>query len=269
MTGERLLFRRTGKLGGEAHHIPCAALRVELPLVREDCRREASWASESGCLTERALSTLGRRASFDREPMKTLHQPTFFSWSRFDEARNVDFHGYAIIRPGGVVLVDPMPMSAHDLAHLDALGTISAVMVTNSDHTRAAQELAARSNAELLGPRAEAEGFPIPCSRFVGEGDEVAPGIVVMELHGSKTPGELALVVDDTTLITGDLVRAHRAGALTILPDAKLADRALAVASVRRLAALDRIDAVLVGDGWPVFRDGHRALVELAGSLES
>ena len=39
------------------------------------------------------------------------------------------------------------------------------------------------------------------------------------------------------------------------------------VESVRRLAALDTIEAVLVGDGWPVFRDGHRALSELARSL--
>jgi hypothetical protein len=51
------------------------------------------------------------------------------------------------------------------------------------------------------------------------------------------------------------------------LPDAKLVDRARAIESVRRLAALDTIEAVLVGDGWPVFRDGHRALSELARSL--
>ena len=88
------------------------------------------------------------------------------------------------------------------------------------------------------------------------------------EQRESKTPGELALLVDDTTLITGDLVRAHRAAALTMLPDAKLVDRARAVDSVRRLAALERVEAVLVGDGWPVFRDGHRALAELARSLD-
>lgn len=199
--------------------------------------------------------------------MKTLHQPTMFSWSCFDEARNIDFHGYAIVRAEGVVLVDPMPMSAHDLAHLVALGPVAAVVVTNSDHTRAAQELAARTNAPLVGPRAEAETFPIGCERFIGEGDEVVPGMVAMELHGSKTPGELALLVDGTTLITGDLIRAHRAGALTLLPDAKLADRSRAIESVRRLATLDTIEAVLVGDGWPVFRDGHRALSELARSL--
>jgi hypothetical protein len=177
--------------------------------------------------------------------VKTLHQPHFFSWSRFDEPRNIDFHGYAIVRPEGVVLVDPMPMSEHDLAHVDALGPVIAVVVTNSDHTRAVQELAGRSGAAVLGPRAEAANFPIRCTRFLGEGDEVVPGIVVVELHGSKTPGELALVVDATTLITGDLIRAHRAGALTLLPDAKLVDRARAVESVERLAAMSAVDGAL------------------------
>lgn len=90
----------------------------------------------------------------------------------------------------------------------------------------------------------------------------------MLELQGSKTPGELALLVDGTTLITGDLVRAHRGGALSMLPDPKLSDRALALASVKRLAAIDTIEAVLVGDGWPMFRDGHQALVELAGAVE-
>ena len=31
----------------------------------------------------------------------------------------------------------------------------------------------------------------------------------VLALHGSKTPGELALVLEDTILVTGDLVRGH------------------------------------------------------------
>ncbi|MFT5686005.1 MAG: hypothetical protein ACI8RZ_006960, partial [Myxococcota bacterium] len=92
-------------------------------------------------------------------------------------------------------------------------------------------------------------------------------GLTAVALSGSKTPGELAFVLDGATLITGDLVRAHRAGSLMILPDAKLTDRAAAVASVKRLAALPGIEAVLVGDGWPIFRGGGEALTELAASL--
>jgi glyoxylase-like metal-dependent hydrolase (beta-lactamase superfamily II) len=85
----------------------------------------------------------------------------------------------------------------------------------------------------------------------------------VIELQGSKTPGELCVILEEDTLVAGDLLRGHRAGRLNLLPDAKLADKAQAIASLERLVALERLDAVLVGDGWPVFRAGAAALREL------
>jgi hypothetical protein len=199
--------------------------------------------------------------------MKSLHRPDLYAWSTFDEARNVDFHGLCWTRPEGNVLVDPLPLSPHDRAHLAALGGAAWIVVTNSDHTRDAEAIARWTGARIAGPAAEREGFPIACDRWLGEGDSVVPGLVVHALHGSKTPGELALVLDGATLVTGDLVRAHRAGSLMILPDAKLVDRGAAIASVKRLAALPGIDTVLVGDGWQAFGNGGDALRALAASL--
>lgn len=193
--------------------------------------------------------------------MKRLHRPDLFAWSCFDESRNIDFSSVAWIRPGGNVLIDPLPMSDHDRAHLESLGGAALIIVTNSDHVRGAQGLAQHLRARLCGPRAERETFPLPCDDWLGEGDEPAPGLHVLEMHGSKTPGELALVLEETTLITGDLVRGHVGGSLNLLPDAKLVDRSRALASVKRIIEEHpRIEAVLVGDGWPVFRDGARAL---------
>lgn len=199
--------------------------------------------------------------------MKRLHRSDLYCWSHLDEARNIDFHGYAWIRPGGNVLIDPMPMTPHDEAHLDALGGAAIVVLTNSDHVRGVAQIVARWDARVLVPAAERGAFSCPTDGGLSDGDEVAPGLVAMALDGSKTPGELALVLDGTTLWCGDLVRAHEAGRLTMLPDAKLADRAAAIASIRRLASLPDVDAVLVGDGWPVFRDGGRALRELLSAI--
>lgn len=199
--------------------------------------------------------------------MKRLHRPDLYAWSVFDEARDVDFHGLLWQRPEGNVLVDPLPLSDHDRRHLAELGGARFIVITNSDHTRAAREIAAMTGAALLGPAAERATFPFPCDRWLADGDEVVPGLRVLALDGSKTPGELALLLDGTTLITGDLVRAHHADALMMLPDAKLVDRAAAVDSVRRLAALPGVEAVLVGDGWQVFRGGGLLLRELAARL--
>ncbi len=199
--------------------------------------------------------------------MKRLHRPDLFGWSVFDESRNLDFHGLVWKRDAGNVVVDPLAMTAHDTAHLAEIGRVAHVVVTNSDHVRDAMVHVERDGATLIGPAGEREGFPLACSRWLGDGDEVVPGLVAHALDGSKTPGELALVLEEKTLITGDLVRAHEGGRLCMLPDAKLADRDAAVASVRRLAALPGIETVLPGDGWPIFRGGGDALTELADSL--
>lgn len=199
--------------------------------------------------------------------MKRTHRPDLFCWSRFDEARDMDFNGYAWLRAGGSVLIDPLPLSDHDRAQVERAGPVAWIVVTNSDHTRAASNLAKQLGASLAGPAAEQASFPFACDRWLRDGDELISGLRVLELQGSKTPGELALVLEGTTLITGDLVRAPAGGGLRILPDDKLRDRAAAVASVRRLAEHGELAAVMVGDGWPVFRDGHARLRELASSL--
>jgi glyoxylase-like metal-dependent hydrolase (beta-lactamase superfamily II) len=199
--------------------------------------------------------------------MKALHRSDFFGWSVFDPSRNIDFHSVLWKRPGGNIVIDPLPLTDHDAAHLDALGGALLIVVTNSDHVRATAALAERTGARVAGPRAEREQFPVHCDEWLGEGEEPAEGLRVYELQGSKTPGELALSLDGSVLVFGDLVRAHQGGRLNLLPDAKIKDKASAKASVERLAALEKTEAVLVGDGWPVFRDGKRALEELVRGL--
>jgi glyoxylase-like metal-dependent hydrolase (beta-lactamase superfamily II) len=195
--------------------------------------------------------------------MKLLHRPDLYCWSDFNTERNLDFHSIAWIRSAGNVLIDPLPLSDHDWAHLQSLGGASWIAITNSDHLRASQEIAEKTGAQIAAPQGERDTFPIPVDRWLADGDSLVLGLEAIELHGSKTPGELALLLQETTLITGDLVRAHQAGSLMLLPDGKLADRDRALDSVRRLAALSQIETVLVGDGWSVFHNGHDRLQAL------
>lgn len=193
--------------------------------------------------------------------MKRLHRPDLYGWSVFDHDRNLDFHSVLWVRDDGNVVIDPLPLSSHDRAHLEELGGVATIVVTNSDHIRDAQALAADTGATIVGPRGEEGVFE--AGRWVGDGEEIVPGLTAIALDGSKTPGELALLLEGTTLVTGDLVRAHQGGALTLLPDPKLRDKSRALESLQRLVDLPGVEAVLVGDGWPVFRDGAARLAEL------
>ena len=200
--------------------------------------------------------------------MKRLNRADLYGWSVFDEARNIDFHSVLWVRDGGNIAIDPLPMSAHDQAHLEALGGVEWIVITNSDHIRDAAGLAKRTDAGMMGPRQESANFPLHCQRWLAHEVEVVHGLHALELDGSKTPGELALVLEGATLITGDLVRCHEGGKLCLLVDEKLASKRDARTSVRSLSYLPEVETVLVGDGWPVFRGGKQALEELAASLE-
>jgi glyoxylase-like metal-dependent hydrolase (beta-lactamase superfamily II) len=57
--------------------------------------------------------------------------------------------GIAWVRSDGNVLIDPVSLSEHDLAHLNALGGAAWIIVTNSDHVRAANELAQITGAQV------------------------------------------------------------------------------------------------------------------------
>ena len=200
--------------------------------------------------------------------MKRLHRPNLFGWSAFNEDRNIDFHSAVWVRPEGNVVIDPLPLSDHDEAHLRELGGVAWIVITNSDHVRDAIRLAENTSAQLMGPSQEANNFPVECARWLTEGDQVVPGMLALELEGSKTPGELALLLDGSTLITGDLIRAHEGGALCLLPKEKLSDKRKAIASLRRLTLLPELEALLPGDGWPVFRDAKFLLQELLRNLD-
>lgn len=196
--------------------------------------------------------------------MKPLHRKDLYCWSVFNPERNLDFHSVLWVRPEGNVLIDPLPLSAHDQDHLRMLGGAEFIVITNSDHCRDASHIAKATGAEIYGPAQERHDFPLACKRWLHDKDEVLPGLIAYELNGSKTPGELALVLNGDTLITGDLIRGHTAGELCMLPEGKLADAAAAKQSVRHMANLPGIKTVLVGDGWPVFQYGGAALKDLA-----
>jgi hypothetical protein len=220
--------------------------------------------------------------------MKQLHKPNLWSWSLFNEERNLDFHSVFWGRPGGNVVIDPLPLSEHDAAHVARLGGVKDIILTNSDHARAATVLqeqlqwlgsriaggavvggADSGRARIWGPALEPAFLAALHAQPLRAEHDLGAELQVIELQGSKTPGELCLLLEGDTLVTGDLIRGQRAGRLQLLPDAKLADRAQAIRSLERLAKLEQIEAVLVGDGWPVFRSGALALKELLHELQT
>jgi len=199
--------------------------------------------------------------------VKQLHRSDLFNWSEFNEERNIDFNGTLWLCSAGNVLIDPVKLTEHDINHLESLGGAAHVIITNSDHVRDAAKILLITGAKCWGPAAEKEDFPISCDGWLSEEEQPIKGIEVFCLNGSKTPGELALLIDNKTLVTGDLIRSHEGGHLRMLPEAKLQNRELALKSIKRMASITNIQAVIPGDGWPVFNYGHEALLTLSQEI--
>ena len=82
--------------------------------------------------------------------MKRLHRSDLYGWSQFDKERNIDFQSVLWVRPAGNVIVDPLPLSDHDQNHLNKLGGAAWIVITNSDHIRAAAAVAQLTGAKYL-----------------------------------------------------------------------------------------------------------------------
>ena len=83
--------------------------------------------------------------------MKRVLFDDFYSWSVFNERRQIDFNGHLWVRDEGNVLIDPAAMIESDLQQLQQLGGAAWIVLTNRDHEREAAVFQERTGAS--GPR--------------------------------------------------------------------------------------------------------------------
>ena len=181
-----------------------------------------------------------------------------WSWSRWQPDRGVDFNGYFIESGEGNLVVDPIEPDEGTLAALVERG-VATIVVTNRDHERSARNVAAATGAKIVASALDAPTLNHPVDGTLLPGQFVH-GWTVLGLEGFKTAGEIALYDRGrAAAIVGDAIWGAPAGALTLMPDAKLADPARAALSARIFRALS-IDHLLVGDGASIFGNARAAL---------
>ncbi len=206
--------------------------------------------------------------------MKSTILETVRHWGVYQPDRRIDFNGFFWSRPEGGLLIDPMPLEADSLAELRDAGGAAWILVTNRDHWRASAELARTLGSRIAAPAADRGRFGAEAAAvdlwFEGEADLPAPlgeHLGLRWIAGGKSSREPVLVLRaEGALLFGDVVRSHVSGRLTLLPDAKLADRAQVVRDVRALADLEP-NALLLGDGDSLFRGAAEEFRRFLDSL--
>lgn len=188
--------------------------------------------------------------------------PGVFTWSFFSPEKRIEFNGWYVVSPGGPVIVDPPPCGEEILSEIEERGLPRAVILTNKDHVRDSEAFASRFRAPILIHQADAPLVNVRIGGLFNHGDELPGELTAIRVPDAKSQGECALLLRRANaIILGDAMIGRPAGQLNLLPPEKFADAARAREGIRVL--LDyAFDAVLVGDGSPIPKGGHKAIEE-------
>ena len=186
-----------------------------------------------------------------------------FTWQWFSEPHNYNFNGHFIRHAGGNLCVDPVEPSEDDLAELARQG-VARILITNRNHSRAANKIRARTGARTAihpadWPHARSEGAELDDELKIGE--KAGPFVVVGA--PGKSLGEVVLHWPERNiLLVGDAVVGDPPGKCKLLPDKVVDDPARLRDTARELLSLD-FDILLVGDGVPILQSAKERLREL------
>ena len=115
------------------------------------------------------------------------------TWSWFSQTHGYDFNGHLIRHPGGNICVDPVEPSEADLDAIAGEG-VTRIILTNRNHSRAANRVRARTGARTAIHADDADharGQDTELDGDVTVGGRIGP----LEVIGAagKSPGEVAL----------------------------------------------------------------------------
>ena len=184
--------------------------------------------------------------------------PSLSIWQTYDPALKADLFSTAITTRNGSFLVDPIPLADAAIAQLLKAGSVSGVIVTNSNHLRASADFAARFSVPIF---AHAETFPdqaFPGTK-VGDGGKIFDELAVIGIEGAAA-GEIVLhsAPNGGTLITGDALINFEPYGFTFLPHKYCSNEKQMRSSLRKLLA-HKTERMLFAHGPPILsRAGER-----------
>ncbi len=191
------------------------------------------------------------------------------TWSWFSEPHGYDFNGHLLRHPGGNICIDPVEPTQDDMAALVREG-VAWIILTNRNHSRAANRVRARTGARTAihaddADHARSQDTELDDGLRVG--DTVGP-LQVVDAAG-KSPGEVALLWPERgILIVGDAIIGNPPGQCGLLPERVMDDPARLRKSLRKLLDLD-FDILLVGDGESILRNAKARLEELVETFSN
>ncbi len=187
-------------------------------------------------------------------------------WNVYEESVKTDLYGTAVRAEEGWVFVDPVDLAAEAMNFFKKRGPVTAIVLTNSNHWRAASLFREWFSAPVfVHPEAVGELLETP-DGVLAPGRMVGGSLSVVELPGAG-PGEIALFDPRGRLHVGDALVNLDSTGLAMLPEKYCQNRGLLGRSLRRILELP-VNFVTFAHGLPLDTDvSHRLGMALARGL--
>jgi len=187
-------------------------------------------------------------------------------WHTYDAAVKAELYSTCLATLAGIYLIDPIPLQKRALDSLISSSQVTGIVVTNSNHRRAAAQFAQRFQVRIFAHR---ETFPDDePSRLttIADGEEISDGLRVIGIEGAA-PGEIALhyAGNGGTLIVGDALVNFEPYGFSFLPPKYCSNEKQMRGSLQKLSH-HKAERILFAHGTPIL---SRASERFRGLLKS
>lgn len=182
-------------------------------------------------------------------------------WQAYDPAVKSDLFSSAVKTGDGLFLIDPIPLAPESLEEMTSSTEVAAVLVTNSNHPRAAADLARKFGGRIFAAKPVAGEMDALLAAAIPESGEIAPGVTAIPIDGAPA-GEMAFhfADDGGTIVVGDALIHFEPYGFALLPPKYCVNQKTMRQSLRQL--LDwPCQRLLFAHGNPIL-SGARARLE-------
>jgi glyoxylase-like metal-dependent hydrolase (beta-lactamase superfamily II) len=184
-------------------------------------------------------------------------------WSVYDPAVQAELHATCLATAGGMFLIDPIPLQKRALEELIGPSRVAGIVVTNSNHHRAAVRFAQRFAVPVFAYRgAFTEEQPVQLT-IISDGGEICKGLHVIAIEGAPR-GEIVLHYTDDggILIVGDALINFEPYGFTFLPAKYCSSQKLMRRSLRKLLGCNA-EQMFFAHGTPILTNASERLQHL------
>jgi hypothetical protein len=187
-------------------------------------------------------------------------RPGLYFWQAYSPEVKVDLSCCARRTARGLVFIDPVPLAKSALEELLLLGPPHAIILTNSNHARAAAEYRTRFSIPIHAHADAVAEIGLTVDHLVSDGETAFGEFSVISLPGAA-PGEIALHGHDTLHLGDALVHLPPLG-FELLPAKYCSDHQELRGSLGKLLRFP-FEVLTFAHGLPIVARARQRLSQL------